>query len=116
MWQTFPKSKKSSLHILNTSVCYIQGHSTQGRSRSFYQDPEPRVPDPYERSRSVPPKEQLMTGLAIGHAETASAAKRRKDQYRQELEQQISTHRNAPRYVCFSTVVHLSTSCSSSSS
>ena len=40
-----------------------------------------------------------MTGLAIGHAETASAAKRRKDQYRQELEQQISTHRNAPRYV-----------------
>ncbi|XP_067934843.1 centrosome and spindle pole-associated protein 1-like [Watersipora subatra] len=83
---------------------YDWEHSKQGRSRSFYQDPDPRSTlDPYERSRSVPPKQEVMTGLAIGHSETASAAKRRKDQYRHDLDQQISSVRgNYQPLLCYS--------------
>ena len=40
-----------------------------------------------------------MTGLAIGHSETQSAARRRKEQYRQDLEQQISSNPTRQQYV-----------------
>jgi len=80
----------------------MQEYSKQGRSRSFYHDPEPKASDPYERSRSVPPKDGL-TGLAIGSNETASAARKRKEQYRQDLQQQMKgVVRGRQRCVCCS--------------
>lgn len=62
----------------------------------------------------MPLNEAPMTGLAIGHEDRASATRRRKEQYRHELEQQMGGNNRLALVIYAYTVIDISISLRSS--